>query len=127
MPFAAGKVDPVEAGKKGAEARWGAPSEAADQDDKEVGAVAEAPLDTVAEMERVLRTEGRQDSTPYRKRLRKLLDEDIAGFHRLLEREKEHKAKALEKDDDAGPDEGADNARAVLERVLKELSEEAKR
>jgi hypothetical protein len=83
MPFGDGKQDPVEAGKRGAEARWGAPA----------GEV-KGPVDVLAEMERVLMTPAEEDRTPYQKRLRQLFQEDFKEFHRELVAERATRAKA---------------------------------
>lgn len=116
MPFASGKIDPSEAGKKGAEARWRAP------DGSE--AVSEGPVDVLAEMEALLSRPKSQDRTGFQRRLRKQYEEDFDAYMDRLVRLKGKAGKG------EGPadvpeerDEGTENALAVLDRVLKEIRE----
>ncbi len=127
MPFAGGKIDPAEAGRKGAEARWRAPAEAAEADEEP--ASASGPLDLLAEMEALLQRPKSQDRGESQKGLRNWYETDLKGFMGHLAGLKREQMRAAGKgegpeDEPEERDEGTENALAVLERVLKEIREE---
>jgi hypothetical protein len=89
-------------------------------------------LSTLEEMRRVTREPASMDRTDYQRKLRKLYDGEFKTFMgQLTSLEKAEAGKKPPREEsgveEPEHDEGADNARAVLERVLKELSEEARK
>src|SRR6516162_2531109 len=73
MAFAGGKVDAREAGRKGAEARWGSAPGAAE-------VVSDGPVDVLAEMEALLSRPKGEDRTDIQRRLRQQYEGDFDGY-----------------------------------------------
>jgi hypothetical protein len=129
MPFAGGKIDPSEAGKKGAEKRWGA-SEGASE------VVAEGPVDVLAEMEALLSRPKGEDRTDFQKKLRGQYEKDFDGYMDRLVRLRGRPAgkpaeggacpkcaarKREEEEDDQGGADVMGLLRARLERINVEI------
>lgn len=111
MPFAGGKFDPSEAGRRSGQARRSDPSVAP----------SDGPVDLLAEYQAILRRPASEDVTPFQKSLRKQYQGDFNGFmDRLVKLTGKEGPRSAEV---SGADEGTGQALAVLDRWLKARAE----
>jgi hypothetical protein len=113
MSFAGGKVDPAEAGRKGAEARW-----------RKVEP--DGPVDVLEEMEALLQRPEEKDKTEFQKKLRQMYKEDFKEYMRELtawrgrKRGEETGERGVGEGDDLGSEAALQLAAELVERWRKE-------
>lgn len=108
MPFAAGKFDPSEAGRRSGEARKGMSSVPPSS----------GPVDLLAEYRAILTRPESQDATPFQKSLRKQYKTDFDGFMDRLVKLEVKEGGQKQGEQSAGPDEGSSAALQALDRWL---------